>query len=113
MTNFFLGGASSNRDILFTDTIEAAVNNGKRVIVIIPDQFSFEYDKKLYNKLGAVGFNKITTLGFNRLAEVLENNSFRPSMSPTRIRFSIVSSNSPVVCASTNSLYEVVISLFS
>ena len=73
MTNFFLGGASSNRDILFTDTIEAAVNNGKRVIVIIPDQFSFEYDKKLYNKLGAVGFNKITTLGFNRLAEVLEN----------------------------------------
>ena len=71
MIKFFIGGATSNREELFIDAVKRSVDNGKNVIVLIPDQFSFEYDKKLYNKLGAVSFNKITTAGFNRISELL------------------------------------------
>ena len=73
MIRFISGGVTSNRKELFVESIENAAKNGRNVIVIIPDQFSFEYDKMLYNRLGAVKFNRITTAGFNRLAELLEN----------------------------------------
>ncbi len=73
MINFINGGASSNREKLFIDAIETSVKNGREVVVIIPDQFSYDYDKKLYDRLGAVRFNKLTTAGFNRLSELLEN----------------------------------------
>ena len=73
MIRFISGGVTSNRKELFVESIENVAKNGRNVIVIIPDQFSFEYDKMLYNRLGAVKFNKITTAGFNRLAELLES----------------------------------------
>ena len=71
MVRFINGGVNSDREKLMFDSICESVSSGRQVIVIIPDQFSFEYDKKLYNRLGAVRFNKITTAGFNRLAELL------------------------------------------
>ncbi len=73
MIRFINGGVTSDRKELFVESIEDASKSGKNVVVIIPDQFSFEYDKMLYNRLGPVKFNKITTAGFNRLAELLEN----------------------------------------
>lgn len=71
MIRFINGGVNSDREKLMLDSICESVSSGRQVIVIIPDQFSFEYDKKLYKRLGAVRFNKITTAGFNRLAELL------------------------------------------
>ena len=73
MIRFINGGVGSNREELFIGAVFDAAKNGRNVIVMIPDQFSFEYDKKLYDRLGAVSFNRITTAGFNRLAELLEN----------------------------------------
>ncbi|WP_028505984.1 PD-(D/E)XK nuclease family protein [Ruminococcus sp. FC2018] len=73
MIRFFIGGATSDREERFIDSIKSSVSDGKNVVVMIPDQFSFEYDKKLYNKLGAVDFNRITTAGFNRISELLLN----------------------------------------
>lgn len=73
MIRFVNGGATSDREKLFIDSIQRSAQNGRNVLVIIPDQFSFEYDKKLYDRLGAVKFNKITTAGFNRLAQLLES----------------------------------------
>lgn len=73
MITFINGGVTSNREELLFNSIEKSVNSGNNVIVIIPDQFSFEYDKKLYKRLGAVRFNRITTAGFNRLSELLKN----------------------------------------
>lgn len=72
MIKFIIGGATSNREKLFADAINDCVKSGREAVVIIPDQFSFEYDKKLYERLGAVGFNKLTTAGFNRLAEIIQ-----------------------------------------
>lgn len=71
MVTIVSGGANSNREDIFINKIKTAAENGENVLVIIPDQFSFEYDKRLYNALGAVTFNSIRTAGFNRLAEII------------------------------------------
>ena len=64
MVTVISGGSHSGRDKVFIDKIKSAVKNGEQVMVIIPDQFSFEYDKKLYEHLGAADFNVIQTAGF-------------------------------------------------
>ena len=68
MVEIITGGIRSSREQLFIDRICAAAEN-EDVLVIVPDQFSFEYDKMLYERLGAKLFNKIKTTGFDRLAE--------------------------------------------
>lgn len=72
MVTVISGGSHSGRDEIFISNIKSAVKNGEQVMVIIPDQFSFEYDKKLYEQLGAADFNRIQTAGFNRIAEFTE-----------------------------------------
>ena len=81
MVRFINGGVNSDREKQMLDLICDSVSNGRRTVVIIPDQYSFEYDKKLYNRLGAVKFNKLTTVGFNRLAELLEKQYGSPNNS--------------------------------
>lgn len=71
MLRFVTGAAHSGRDGIFCGMIDKACDNGENVLVIVPDQFSFEYDKKLYGILGAKKFNRIKTAGFNRLAELV------------------------------------------
>ncbi|MBQ8967640.1 PD-(D/E)XK nuclease family protein [Ruminococcus sp.] len=74
MVEIITGGERSSREKLFIDRICAAASSGGRVLVIVPDQYSFEYDKTLYEHLGAKRFNSIETTGFNRLAEDIVNN---------------------------------------
>lgn len=69
MLDIITGAAASGRDRTFLDMVEKAVDGDKRVLVIVPDQYSFECDKKLYDRLGAKRFNSIETKGFNRLAK--------------------------------------------
>ena len=71
MLRIITGGTHSPREELFLSEIKRASENNKDILVIIPDQFSFEYDKKLYSMLGAKSFNRIQTGGFNRLAELI------------------------------------------
>ena len=69
MVEILTGGIKSRREKMFIDMICSAAAAQKKVLVVVPDQFSFEYDKMLYNRLGAQLFNGIKTTGFNRLAE--------------------------------------------
>ena len=71
MLRIISGSMSSDRDEQFCGLIKKSAENGQPVLVIVPDQYSFESDKKIYNKLGAKAFNSITTAGFNRLAEII------------------------------------------
>ncbi len=71
MLKFVTGAEHSGRTEIFGDMIKKACENGEKVLVIVPDQFSFEYDKRLYGILGARHFNSIKTAGFNRLAELI------------------------------------------
>ena len=64
MLNIISGGAGTGKTFEMMNRIEAAVKNNKDVLVIIPDQFSFEFDKDLYERLGAVLFNRVNVLSF-------------------------------------------------
>lgn len=68
MVNFILGASGTGKSETLLNRIEQAVDEGKKICVIIPDQFSFEYDKKLYNRLGAKKFHSVEVLSFARLA---------------------------------------------
>ena len=69
MLNLILGGAGSGKSYEMTNRIEAAVKSGKDVLVIIPDQFSAEFDRSLYERLGMVLFNRVNILSFSRTAK--------------------------------------------
>ncbi|MBQ8728352.1 MAG: PD-(D/E)XK nuclease family protein [Oscillospiraceae bacterium] len=68
MVEFLLGGSGTGKSTELISKIKEACENGRKCIVIIPDQFSFEYDKKLYNALGAKMYNNLTVLSFGRLS---------------------------------------------
>lgn len=72
MLRLITGGNHTERESVFIASIKEQAEMGSDILVIIPDQFSFEYDKKLYEAMGAKLFNKIKTAGFNRLAQLLE-----------------------------------------
>ena len=69
MLNFILGGAGCGKSYLMMQKINQFINNGNEVIFIVPEQFSFETDKKLYNFLGSKNFNKILSVSFTSLAK--------------------------------------------
>ena len=68
MLNLILGGAGCGKSYEMANRIETAVKSGKDVLVIIPDQFSFEFDRTLYERLGAELFNRVDVLSFARTA---------------------------------------------
>ena len=47
MVTVISGGSHSGRDKVFIDKIKSAVKNGEQVMVIIPDQFSFELNTNI------------------------------------------------------------------
>ncbi len=69
MLNFILGGAGYGKSSLLIETIEKLAENDKKIIFIVPEQFSFEADKKIYKHLGVAKFNKILSLSFTSLAK--------------------------------------------
>lgn len=69
MVEIVSGGLLSSKSNYLYRKIEKNVQEKKQVLVLAPDQFNFESDKRLYNFLGTNKYNKIVTLGFNRLPE--------------------------------------------
>ncbi|NLZ45692.1 MAG: hypothetical protein GX896_03270 [Clostridiales bacterium] len=73
MLKIITGGAMSNKDAILREGILASRKNNSKVLVIVPDQFSFEYDKMLYNIFGAKLFNSLSVYGIKRLSEDVQN----------------------------------------
>lgn len=69
MLNLILGGAGCGKSYEMANRIEAALKDGKDVLVIIPDQFSAEFDRSLYERLGMKLFNRVNILSFSRMAK--------------------------------------------
>lgn len=69
MLNLILGEAGTGKSFTLADRIGNAVDEGKNIVVIVPDQFSFEFDRRLYRHLGMARFNTVTVLSFSRLAK--------------------------------------------
>lgn len=69
MLNLILGGAGCGKSYEMTNRIETAAKAGKDVLIIIPDQFSAEFDRILYERLGMELFNRVNILSFSRTAK--------------------------------------------
>ena len=63
------GGAGTGKSTYLINMVKKLLKNNKRIIYIVPEQYSFESDKKLYKALGADGFNSILSLSFTSLAK--------------------------------------------
>ncbi len=69
MLYFNLGAAGTGKSTAMIKKITSYVDAGKKTCIIVPDQYSFEFDKKLYNSMGAKRYNEVTVLSFARLAQ--------------------------------------------
>ncbi|MCH5194561.1 MAG: PD-(D/E)XK nuclease family protein [Oscillospiraceae bacterium] len=69
MLDLILGGAGCGKSYEMMGRIGDAAAAGQNVLVIIPDQFSAEFDKSLYERLGMDLFNRVNVLSFTRTAK--------------------------------------------
>lgn len=65
------GTDRSGKTQLLASMVKQSIEDGRSTYILIPDQFSLVYDRKLYDILKAEAFNKVTIVGPDRLAERL------------------------------------------
>ncbi len=75
MLNFILGKAGTGKTHHVFEKISEKLSLEEDVIVIVPDQFSFEYNLMLYRFLGAQKFNLVSVYGFTHLPNEIFKNS--------------------------------------
>ncbi|MGN0587365.1 MAG: PD-(D/E)XK nuclease family protein [Oscillospiraceae bacterium] len=68
MLKLIKGGAGTGKSRRLAELIKESAAVGRDVLVIVPEQFDFEYNRALYNFMGMRDYNKITVSGFSRLA---------------------------------------------
>lgn len=74
MLTILYGGTGTGKSYDMMEMIGKKASEGKNVIAIVPDQFTFEYEKMLYDHLGCALFNRgnAEVLSFSRLtADIL------------------------------------------
>ena len=67
--NIYFGEQRSEKLRECAALMKKQLGEGKNIICIVPDQFSFAFDKALYESLGPKDFNRVTVFSFRRLAE--------------------------------------------
>ncbi|MCQ2416344.1 MAG: PD-(D/E)XK nuclease family protein [Oscillospiraceae bacterium] len=74
MLHMILGGAGCGKSEYLIQKIADMTKENIRIRTMVPEPFSYTYDKRLYAHLGAAPFNRIVTGSFRSLtAEVLEH----------------------------------------
>ena len=73
MLQFILGRASSGKSYEICSRIAECVKNGGSPVLIIPEQFSFESEKRILSLLGDKDAQKVKVLSFSRLCDEVEN----------------------------------------
>lgn len=71
MIEFIIGASGSGKSTLMIEKIGRASDSGRDICVIVPEQFSYEFDKKLYKAVGAKRFNGIMSQSFSGIARHL------------------------------------------
>ena len=71
MLNLILGSCGAGKSVRLVERLQDSIRSGQKVAVLLPEQFSFEGEKKLYDALGAKAFNAIETYSFMTLAREL------------------------------------------
>lgn len=70
MIRIITGAQNSSKHRKLFDYIKNEADKSK-VLVIVPEQFTFEYEKRLYKTLGPREYNKLCVLSFKRLGAFL------------------------------------------
>ena len=69
MVNFILGRSGSGKSTyVFEKMKETLATTDHRVVLIVPEQFSFESERKIYKEFNNAGIQRIEVLSFMRLA---------------------------------------------
>ena len=68
MLHMILGPCGSGRSTLMTAQIREAIDAGRDVILLSPEQFSFEAERRLYRALDARRFDRLSPYSFATLA---------------------------------------------
>ena len=69
MLTCILGGCGTGKSTRLMKQLKQTLESGEQAIVLVPEQFSFEEEKKLYHHLGAVLFNQMQTYSFATLSK--------------------------------------------
>lgn len=73
MLKLILGRQKSGKSTYCLDKAKESALNGGKVLYIVPEQYTFETQKKLLHKLGPAVFNKIDILSFTGLCTEIKN----------------------------------------
>lgn len=71
MIHYICGISGTGKSGFIIDDICRCTEKNIEPLIIIPDQFSFEYDKKLYSALGVEKYNMTDALTFSRLSDII------------------------------------------
>lgn len=77
MFHFILGGCGTGKSTVLMNRMKADLQNQKDILLLVPEQFSFEAEKKLYAFLGAKLFNDFKTYSFATLSQKILQESDR------------------------------------
>lgn len=73
MLRAVIGSLPEEKLNIYSREIRSLIKDGRgsKVLCIVPDQFSFVFDKMLYNELGAADFNQVKIVSFKKLSDEL------------------------------------------
>lgn len=74
MFRFVLGRAASGKTLTLFKMIEKSVKEGKRPVLLVPEQFSFESEKSVLELLGDHEAQAVSVISFTRLCDEVERN---------------------------------------
>lgn len=68
MLQLIYGAAGTGKsEVIYQEICQKASQNNKKLMLIVPEQFSFETERKLLNTLGGHGFSHVEVYSFTRL----------------------------------------------
>lgn len=71
MLHFIIGGVGTGKSTLLLKKIKQLLPREPDCIILVPEQFSYEFDKKLYHFIGAKAFNQLETHSFTSISRML------------------------------------------
>lgn len=71
MLHILIGGAGCGKSTCLIQHLQKQLEAGEQILTLVPEQFSYEFDQKLYRILGPVAFNQLETHSFKSLARAV------------------------------------------
>lgn len=72
MLKFIFGRAATGKTYEILNLIERSVDRGENPILLVPEQFSFQSEKAVFERLGDARFQSASVMSFSRLCDELE-----------------------------------------